>query len=153
MGGNGGFAQGGTQGGGFSQVLAAPPAGGSGGAGMGSSDGSDTALANYLVANRGSATWIVAVSDAMSAAQLELSTGEPVMAMGGWSGSDNALTLDQLKADVASGKLRYVIVSGQGGRGGSGSSEIDAWIVANGRAVTISGSSTTLYDLSGAATA
>jgi 4-amino-4-deoxy-L-arabinose transferase-like glycosyltransferase len=120
---------------------------------MGSSDGSDTALADYLVANRGSATWIVAVSDAMSAAQLELSTGEPVMAMGGWSGSDNALTLDQLKADVASGKLRYVIVSGQGGRGGGGSSEIDAWIVANGRAVTISGSSTTLYDLSGAATA
>jgi 4-amino-4-deoxy-L-arabinose transferase-like glycosyltransferase len=94
----------------------------------------------------------------MSAAQLELTTGDPVMAMGGWSGSDNAITLDQLKADVASGKLRYVIISGQGGGGmggsssSSSSSSIDAWVVANGKVVTISGSSTTLYDLSGATT-
>ena len=151
--GGGGLAQGGTPPGGTTQSLVAPMGGGFGGVGTGSSGGSDTALAEYLVANRGSATWIVAVSDAMSAAQLELTTGEPVMAMGGWSGSDNAITLAQLKADVASGKLRYVIVSGQGGRGGNGSSDIDTWIVANGKAVTISGSSTTIYDLSGAATA
>jgi 4-amino-4-deoxy-L-arabinose transferase-like glycosyltransferase len=92
----------------------------------------------------------------MSAAQLELATGDPVMAMGGWSGSDNAIALDQLKADVAAGKLRYVIISGQGGGGmggSSSSSSIDTWVVANGKAVTISGSSTTLYDLSGAAAA
>jgi 4-amino-4-deoxy-L-arabinose transferase-like glycosyltransferase len=120
-------------------------------AGGGGQGGTDAALAEYLLANRGSATWIVAVSDAMSAAQIELQTGAPVMAMGGWSGSDNAITLDQLKADVASGKLRFIILSGQGG-GRAGSSEIAAWVQANGKAVTVSGSSTALYDLSGAAT-
>jgi 4-amino-4-deoxy-L-arabinose transferase-like glycosyltransferase len=155
-GGLGGLAQGGSQPGGFAQgALAAPPAGFGGGSGSGSAGGSDSALTAYLVANRGSATWVVAVGDAMSAAQLELTTGDPVMAMGGWSGSDNAITLDQLKADVASGKLRYVIISGQGGGGmggSSSSSSIDAWVVANGKVVTISGSSTTLYDLSGATT-
>jgi 4-amino-4-deoxy-L-arabinose transferase-like glycosyltransferase len=124
--------------------------GGSSLAGGSGSISSDSTLAAYLVANRGSATWVVAVSDAMSAAQLELATGEPVMAMGGWSGSDNAITLGQLKADVASGRLRYVIVSGQGGGGNSssGTSSITAWVVANGKAVTVSGA--TLYDLAGA---
>jgi 4-amino-4-deoxy-L-arabinose transferase-like glycosyltransferase len=129
----------------------APLAGGATGAS--GADGSDSALAAYLVANRGSATWVVAVSDAMSAAQLELSTGAPVMAMGGWSGSDNAITLDQFKADVAAGKLRFVIVSEQSGGPNGGSSAIAAWVVANGKAVTISGSSATVYDLSGAASA
>ena len=38
------------------------------------------------------------VAGAQEAAQLELQTGLPVMAMGGWSGSDPALTLDELKA-------------------------------------------------------
>jgi 4-amino-4-deoxy-L-arabinose transferase-like glycosyltransferase len=156
-GGLGGFAQGGSQPGGFAQGAPAVPAAGfGGGSGADSAGGSDSALAAYLVANRGSATWVVAVSDAMSAAQLELATGDPVMAMGGWSGSDNAIALDQLKADVAAGKLRYVIISGQGGGGmggSSSSSSIDTWVVANGKAVTISGSSTTLYDLSGAAAA
>ena len=150
MGGSGGLAHGGGQSGGFAQGALAAPASGFGGGSGTSGGGSDSALVEYLVANRGSATWVVAVNDAMSAAEMELSTGEPVMAMGGWSGSDNAITLEQLKADVASGKLRYVIVSGQGGGGTGGSSSIDTWVVANGKAVTISGSSTTLYDLSAA---
>lgn len=109
-----------------------------------------------MLANRGSATWIVAVSGSMNAAQIEIQTGPPDMAMGGWSGTDPAPTLAELKADVASGKLRYVLVPGSGAGGGQGtSSEILSWITANGRAVTIpgsSGSGGTLYDLSGAAT-
>lgn len=44
------------------------------------------------------ATWIVAVSGAQSAASIELATGAPVMAMGGFSGTDAAPTLDQLQA-------------------------------------------------------
>ncbi len=127
QGGNGGFALGGT-----------PPT-------------DDSALVQYLLANQGSAKWVVAVSDAMSAAQLEIASGQPVMATGGWSGSDNALSLDQLEAYVASGDLRFVEIGGQGGFGGRGSSsEIAAWVEANGTAVTIDGSSTTIYDLSGA---
>ena len=83
---------------------------------LGAGSERDSALVDYLVANRGSATWIVAVSGAQEASALELQTGLPVMAMGGWSGSDNALTLDELKADIANGTLRYVILGGQGRR-------------------------------------
>jgi 4-amino-4-deoxy-L-arabinose transferase-like glycosyltransferase len=111
----------------------------------------DSSLASYLVTNQGSATWIVAVSGASDAAELELATGKPVMAMGGWSGSDNALTLDELKADVAGGSLRYVIVGGQvGGFGGfnSQSSEVTAWITSHGTLVSVPGSSASVYDLS-----
>ncbi len=134
------------------------PGGGFSGAGSANGTTSD-ALNDYLVANRGSASWIVAVQGSQQAAQIELATGEPVMAMGGFNGSDPTPTLDELKALVASGDLRYVIVDG-GGRGGSGpggggpggggSSSVTAWITANGTLVTgVSG--VTLYDLSGAA--
>ncbi|MCJ7709226.1 MAG: glycosyltransferase family 39 protein, partial [Chloroflexi bacterium] len=75
------------------------PGGGPGG-GVGAS--LDTATLAYLVANQGDATWLVAVSDATTASQVEISTGRAVMAMGGFSGSDNALTLEQLQALVAS---------------------------------------------------
>jgi len=128
------------------------PAGFAGGQpGTASSSTSSGTLAEYLVANQGSATWVVAVSSAQSAADLELQTRLPVMSTGGWSGSDNALTLDELKSLVASGELRYFIVGGQGGMGGGqgGSSDVTAWVTANGTAVTVGG--TTLYDLSGAA--
>ena len=122
--------------------------------GQGGSVGSaDSSLASYLVANQGSATWIVAVSDASDAAELELATGKPVMAMGGWSGSDNALTLDQLKADIANGSLRYVIVGGQdaGLFGFNGdSSQVTAWVTSHGTLVNVPGSSTSVYDLSNA---
>ena len=78
----------------------------------------DTATLDYLVANQGAANWIVAVSDATSAGQIELSTGRAVMAMGGFTGSDNALTLERLQAAVASGDLRFVSTGGGGGGGG-----------------------------------
>ena len=117
-----------------------------------SSSASTGTLAQYLVANRGTATWVVAVSSAQSAADLELQTGLPVMSTGGWSGSDNALTLSELESMVSSGTLRYFIVGGQGGMGGGqgGSSDVTAWVTANGTAITVGG--TTVYDLSGAAT-
>ena len=115
---------------------------------------SSQALYDYLVANRGSAKWIVAVSGSDEAARIELATGQPVMAMGGFTGSDPTPTVDQLKALVASGDLRYVIVSGGGfgGRGGpgGGSGDVTSWVTANGTLVdSISGVS--LYDLSSAA--
>jgi hypothetical protein len=46
------------------------------------------------------------------------------MAIGGFTGSDNALTLDRLQDLVASGELRFVSTA-SGGRGGqAGSSEV-----------------------------
>ena len=113
----------------------------------------DAALVDYLVANRGSATWIVAATSSQEAGPLELATGLPVMAMGGFTGSDPAPKLDQLKVDVASGQLRYVLVdSGDGGGGPvATSSERTAWVTSACTLVDYGGSGTgTLYDCAGA---
>ncbi len=140
------------------------PSGGTAGGGMGG--GADATLTSYLMANRGTATWIVAVSSANSAAPIELATGAPVMAMGGFTGSDPAPTLAELQSYVASGQLRYVIVGGDGGNGGApgvatttstgtGSdgtaSTRNAWVTSTCTLVDYGGSGTsTLYDCAGA---
>jgi hypothetical protein len=125
--------------------------GGGPGGGLGGGGQVDSGLVEYLVANRGSATWIVAVNGADEAGSIELSSGLPVMAMGGFSGNDPAPTLAQLQSYVSSGQLRYVLIGG-GGRGGpnGGSSGISSWVAANGTVVQSVGNGT-LYDLSGAA--
>ncbi|HEX8026076.1 MAG TPA: hypothetical protein VF484_07725, partial [Candidatus Limnocylindrales bacterium] len=123
----------------------------------------DTALIRYLVEHRGNARWIVTVDGANVAAPIQLAAGEPVMAMGGFTGSDPAPTLAALKAAIASGELRYVLVE-QGGPGGGGpgvfggpagggrgvTSERSAWVTSTCAAVRIDGASTSLYDCAGA---
>jgi 4-amino-4-deoxy-L-arabinose transferase-like glycosyltransferase len=88
---------------------------------------SDSALLQYLVANRGSARWIVAANSAQEAGSIEIATGLPVMAMGGFTGSDPAPTLTQLKSYIASGELRFVLAGGgqDGGFGAPGASTTD----------------------------
>ena len=112
-----------------------------------------TALIDYLVANRGNAEWIVAVNGSGSAGQIELATGLPVMAMGGFTGSDPWPSLEKLQEYIASGQLRFVVVGGGlgGGIGGFGgnSSSVENWVASNCTAVTSVSSS--LYDCSGAA--
>jgi 4-amino-4-deoxy-L-arabinose transferase-like glycosyltransferase len=144
----------GAVGGGFAGGSTGQPGAGDGGGGS-----SDPALISYLLANRNGGTWIVATTSANAAGSIQLASGEPVMAMGGFSGSDPAPSLAQLKALVASGQLRYVLVNGGGfggpggpGRGGS-TSEIDAWVTSVGTVVDYGGSGGTLYDVSAAATA
>ncbi|GGL12891.1 glycosyltransferase family 39 protein [Planomonospora parontospora] len=93
----------------------------------------------YLKENRGGATWLVAVGSAQSASSAILSTGLPVIAMGGFTGSDPAMTADRLQELVASGRLRYVMPGGgRSGPGGGGSSEVSTWVQANCTAVAAS---------------
>jgi 4-amino-4-deoxy-L-arabinose transferase-like glycosyltransferase len=112
----------------------------------------DTALYSYLVANRGTATWIVAINSAQDAGNIEIATGLPVMAMGGFTGSDPAPTLTQLKGYIASGKLRFVLTGGGfgGGFGGGDSSDRTSWVTSTCKAVNYGGSAG-LYDCAGAA--
>ncbi|HEY8438898.1 MAG TPA: hypothetical protein VIK65_09830, partial [Candidatus Limnocylindrales bacterium] len=71
----------------------------------------------------------------------------PVMAIGGFSGSDPAPTLAQLQAYIASGELRFVIVGGRGGPGAV-ASDVTSWVQSSCSAVpTVSA---TLYDCAGA---
>jgi 4-amino-4-deoxy-L-arabinose transferase-like glycosyltransferase len=104
---------------------------GGGGPGGGVSD----AMTKYLVANQGKASWLVAVSSAQQAASLILSTHKPVIAMGGFTGSDPAMTPALLKKLVSSGQLRYVMSGGDRGGPDRGNSEVTTWVQANCKAV------------------
>jgi 4-amino-4-deoxy-L-arabinose transferase-like glycosyltransferase len=67
-------------------------------------------LVDYLSANRHGEKFLVATLNANSAAPIILATGEPVMALGGFSGSDNILATQELAAKVAQGEVRFFLV-------------------------------------------
>jgi len=75
----------------------------------------------YLEAHRDGATWLIAVQGSSAAASIILATGGiPVMAMGGFRGTDAAPTLAQFEQYVKQGKVHYVLTGGRGGLGGGG---------------------------------
>ncbi|WP_315111027.1 glycosyltransferase family 39 protein [Clostridium intestinale] len=89
-----------------------------------------TKLVDYLKSNITSEKYLVAVQSATgTASQIIINTGESVMTLGGFSGSDQILTLDEFKELVNKGEIRYVITGGQG-RGGN--NEIMSWAQENG---------------------
>jgi 4-amino-4-deoxy-L-arabinose transferase-like glycosyltransferase len=148
---------GGNDGAGFSRGGAGASPGGAGGdfAVLGSE------LTDYLIANRGNATWLLAVQSANGASPIQLATGIPVMAMGGFSGGDATPTLEQLQGYVQSGELRFVMPGGRGNVRGPGgapgssneSSSIADWVAAACTPVQLgSGSAASgMYDCAGAA--
>jgi 4-amino-4-deoxy-L-arabinose transferase-like glycosyltransferase len=77
----------------------------------------DAALVSYLLANKGSAEYLVAVQGAQSAESLILATGQPVMAMGGFNGGDPSPTLAEFQQLVAAKRVRYVLIGGGPGFG------------------------------------
>jgi hypothetical protein len=79
-------------------------------------------MMSYLEAHRDGATWLVAVVGSSAAAEIILETGGiPVMAMGGFRGTDQAPTLAQFQQYVKEGKIHYVEAGGRGvGAGGGG---------------------------------
>jgi 4-amino-4-deoxy-L-arabinose transferase-like glycosyltransferase len=93
-----------------------------------------SAMISYLKKHQDGATWLVAVATDQTASSIILESGEPVISMGGWSGSDNAMTLAKLKSLVKSGKLHYIVVGDSGQ--GSSNSEISTWVKKNGTAVS-----------------
>jgi hypothetical protein len=148
QGGPGGF--GGRFGGGGGFPGGGPSAGGGGGAQGGDAEKS---LVNYLLAHRGSAEYLVAVQGAGNAEPLILATGKPVIAMRGFTGSDNAPTLNQLEALVKAGKLKYVLLNENGGGaggpgGGARLSAVTNWVESHGAEVSYGNTSSgTLYRL------
>ncbi|MFJ1858594.1 ArnT family glycosyltransferase [Streptomyces anulatus] len=109
-------------------------------------------------------TWVAAAVGAQNAASYQLATGDPVMAIGGFNGSDPSPTLAQFKKYVAEGKIHYFVsgggmgggmgggamgggMEGGGGMGGDSgtSSQISSWVTENFTEVTVG--SATFYDL------
>ena len=112
-----------------------------------------TEVVSALSADASQYTWVAAAVGSQSAAGLQLASGLPVMAIGGFNGSDPSPTLAQFQSYVEQGKIHYFAASSGGGRGGpggpggdlGGGNEISAWVQQNFTAVTIGGS--TFYDL------
>ena len=96
-------------------------------------DSVDTKLLAYLTANNTGEKYLFATTNAGTAEAYIIKTGKAVMAMGGFSGSDPILTVDKLKQMVANKEVKYFL-SSSGGPGG-GSSDVQAWIVKNGKVV------------------
>lgn len=128
-----------------------PGHGGPGGM-FGNSDPSASVVA-ALKKNAANYTWAAATIGSDNAAGYQLATGAPVMAIGGYNGTDPAPTLAQFEAYVAQHRIHYYIdatvMGGMGGRtassGSQVSTEIAAWVQAHFTARTIDG--TTVYDL------
>ncbi|WP_424569245.1 ArnT family glycosyltransferase [Streptomyces sp. CH-036] len=126
--------------------------GGRGGGGMGGLLNGATVDAEakaLLTKDADDYTWVAAAVGAQNAASYQLATGDPVMAIGGFNGSDPSPTLDRFKKYVAEGKIHYFVSGGGmgGGPGGSSgtSSQISSWVTENFTEVTVG--SATFYDL------
>ncbi|MEV4557695.1 glycosyltransferase family 39 protein [Kitasatospora sp. NPDC049285] len=108
-------------------------------------------VAALLKQDAGKYTWAAAAVGSQNQASYQLASGEPVMALGGFNGSDPSLSLDGFKQLVQDGKVHWFIGGGGmgGGMGGSNySSEIASWVQSTFTAKTVG--NTTLYDLTSA---
>jgi 4-amino-4-deoxy-L-arabinose transferase-like glycosyltransferase len=122
--------------------------------GTGGPDDQGSANSALITLLRGSGTeWAAAADGAQTAAGLQLSSGQAVISIGGFTGSDDAPTLAQFQQWVGQGRIHYFVSGGMGGgRGGGGSgsaSQISTWVAAHYTATTVGGS--TVYDLTAAA--
>jgi len=69
----------------------------------------NTELLAYLEANTQGMKYLIAVPSSQQGAQYVIATGRGVLFMGGFSGGDEVVTVDDLKELVANGELRYVL--------------------------------------------
>jgi 4-amino-4-deoxy-L-arabinose transferase-like glycosyltransferase len=144
-GGAGGMA--GGMGGGMGGGMAGGMAGGMGG--LLDATMPNTQMIAALRQNASSYTWAAAIVGANNAAGYQLASGQAVMPIGGFNGSDPSPSLAQFKQYVAQGRIHWFLGGGMGRRSDSGSSastQIVAWVQANYTATTVG--STTMYDLS-----
>ncbi len=68
------------------------------------------ALVRYLLAHQGQTRFLVSTLNAPTAAPFILDTGKPVMAIGGYIGSDPILTAAQFQEIVHNGSVRYMLL-------------------------------------------
>jgi 4-amino-4-deoxy-L-arabinose transferase-like glycosyltransferase len=95
--------------------------------------------------------WTAATVGANNAAGYQLASGQAIMAIGGFNGTDPTPTLAQFQAYVRANTIHYFIAGGGGFGGGPGgssgtSSELARWVESNFTAQTVDG--VTVYDLS-----
>jgi 4-amino-4-deoxy-L-arabinose transferase-like glycosyltransferase len=150
-----------------SSVIAPPPAfrgftfrgsGAFGNGGMGLALGGllyagtvEPELVAALQANAGAYRWVAATTGANNAAGLALASGESVMAIGGFNGTDPSPTLTQFQHAVARGEIHFYIAGPAaagfpGAQGGSNdAAQISRWVTGSFTPRTLGG--VAVYDL------
>ncbi|PRY17890.1 ArnT family glycosyltransferase [Kineococcus rhizosphaerae] len=120
-----------------------------GGGGLLGSTTPSAELQALLEADADDYRWVAATTGSNNAAGYQLATQEPVMAVGGFNGTDPAPTLAQFQQYVADGEIHYYVASASMASTASGGSdvsgEIAQWVEENFTATTVGG--TTVYDL------
>ena len=114
--------------------------GAGGGGGLGGSTTVSSALTKLLEQDASSYKWVAATEGSEAAAPLELATGDAVISIGGFNGTDPWPTLAVFKQLVADHEIHYYV--GQGSQsfgGGRGSSAIATWVAAHFKKQTVGG--------------
>lgn len=108
-----------------------------GGMGQGKEgNSSNSKLVSFLKKNITTEKYALVVSSSQSADTLIINNSLSVMTLGGFSGSDNTITLSKFKEMVKNGEIRYVLTGGMGG--GSSNNSILQWVEKNGKVVSTS---------------
>ena len=107
-------------------------------------------MTQALQANASQYEWVAATTGDNEAASLELATGYSVMSLGGYNGTDPAITLAAFKQLVAAGKIHYYVPDAQGFIGSTSAQSstayaIQQWVTSTFTAQTVADS--TVYDL------
>ncbi|MEW2620163.1 glycosyltransferase family 39 protein [Streptomyces sp. NPDC048106] len=157
--GNGFPGAGGEFGGGFPGGAPTGEGGGGPTGGLGGLlDGADVGSAAKALLEKDASryTWVAASIGSQNAASYQLATGDPVMAIGGFNGTDPSPTPAQFEKYVAEGRIHYFIAGGgmgggmgrgtEGAGGGTGTgTQISSWVQSTFKKVTVG--SATFYDL------
>jgi hypothetical protein len=113
----------------------------------------DKALIAVLRRGASSYTWVAATVGADPAAGYQLATGDPAMAIGGWSGTDPVPTLTAFQYLVSQHRVHYFIAAGNSGGlvlgrsfDSSDAARVTAWVESHFKPATVDGLA--LYDLS-----
>ncbi|GAB6092818.1 ArnT family glycosyltransferase [Furfurilactobacillus curtus] len=88
-------------------------------------------LIKYLDQHDGNAKYLFATSDSGTAAPYIIKTGKAVMAIGGFNGTDKAISLKHFKQLVKKGEIKYFYVSGR-----NSNSAIVKWVQKNGTKIS-----------------
>jgi 4-amino-4-deoxy-L-arabinose transferase-like glycosyltransferase len=118
-----------------------------GGGGLGGNTQVSSALAALLTTGSAGYTWAAATVGSESAAPLQLATGKPVLAIGGFNGTDPTPTLAQFERLVSEHKIHYFVGQNRSsfGGGSGAAARIASWVEAHFTTRTVGG--VTVYDL------
>ncbi|WP_326837764.1 glycosyltransferase family 39 protein [Amycolatopsis rhabdoformis] len=130
-----------------------PGGGGPGGRGMAGgllgTTTPGTTLTSLLTSGGNGYRWVAATVGSNNAAGYQLATNLPVLAIGGFNGTDPYPTLAQFQVDVQAGHIHYFLGDGLTLRGSDTGSDLAAqittWVAQNYEATTVDG--VTVYDL------